>query len=174
MLSLYSSNTFSVPVSLLGLALISTHALEHHVETSPLDSSPALLKTLAPRLPFQKSCHICCDHGLSEFLLTQVYHSFKINACICFTDLFFLQLLQLEGFFFLSVCCKCPVACPLVFLLSFVHVLLKPFCWGILWAALIGTTTPDMFPVYCSEKLENANFRAIYGACLLWFPTDDE
>lgn len=115
-----------------------------------------------------------CDHGLSEFLLTQVYHSFKINACICFTDLFFLQLLQLEGFFFLSVCCKCPVACPLVFLLSFVHVLLKPFCWGILWAALIGTTTPDMFPVYCSEKLENANFRAIYGACLLWFPTDDE
>lgn len=57
----------------------------------------------------------------SEFLLTQVYHSFKINVCICFTDLFFLQLL--------------------------------PFCWGILWAALIGTT-PDMFPVYCSEKLE--------------------
>lgn len=77
----------------------------------------------------------------SEFLLTQVYHSFKINVCICFTDLFFLQLL--------------------------------PFCWGILWAALIGTT-PDMFPVYCSEKLEIANFRAIYGACLLWFPTHDE
>lgn len=125
----------------MGLALISTHALKHHVETSPLDSSPALLKTLAPQLPFQKSCHGCCDHGLPEFLLTQVYHSFKINVCICFTDLFFLQLL--------------------------------PFCWGILWAALIGTT-PDMFPVYCSEKLEIANFRAIYGACLLWFPTHDE
>lgn len=54
-----------------------------------LDKSLFPFKTVTLDLSFQRPCRGCWNHTLFKFLISQVYHSFRVLVYIWFTDFFF-------------------------------------------------------------------------------------